>query len=141
MRTVLLIIGAIAVFLCIACGAGLYFFGRHTVQGVQAISQTGERFLTALQTGDFKTAAQLIAPTARATYTEAELRKRWGILENAIGKVRGWSVQNYEIRAGTAGDVGTLKMLVQGDKGSGIVEFTLKPEGARWLITELHFGW
>jgi len=141
MRTALLIVGAIAVVLCIACGVGLYFFGLGTLQGVQAISQTGDRFLTALQKGDFKTATQLIDPTARATYTEAELRKRWGILENAIGKVRSWSIQDSDIVVFPTEYFGTLKMLVQGDKGSGIVEFTLKHEGERWLIKELRFGW
>jgi len=141
MRTWLAVIGIGAVLLCAACGIGLFFFGRGALQGFQAISRTGEQFLSRLQAGDFQAAAQLIAPTARATYTEAELRKRWRLLENAIGKAQGWSVQEYNIYTDTGGSVGTLQMRVQGDKGSGTVDFVLKPEGEQWLITELRFGW
>jgi hypothetical protein len=32
-------------------------------------------------------------------------------------------------------------MRIQGDKGNGTVDFRLKSEGERWLITELRFGW
>ncbi|GIV04936.1 MAG: hypothetical protein KatS3mg016_1986 [Fimbriimonadales bacterium] len=141
MKTALVVMGIVAVVLCIVCGIGLFFFGRGALQGLQAISRTGEQFLAHLQANEFNAAVQLIAPSARSIYTEAELRKRWGILENAIGKVRGWSVWNYEIHASTGGDVGTLAMRVQGDRGSGTVGFTFKREGGRWLITELRFGW
>lgn len=126
---------------CLVCGVGLLFFGRDALQGVQAISRTSDQFLTHLQAGDFRAATQLIAPAARATYTEATLRKRWNLLENAIGKVQGWSRQKFEIRADSGEMIGTLQMRVQGDKGVGVVDFVLKPEGEQWWITELRFGW
>jgi hypothetical protein len=141
MKTTIMIVGIGAVLLCVVCGVGLFFFGRSTLQGFQAISQTSEQFLSHLKAGDFQAASQLIAPTAQATYTEAELRKRWNLLERAIGKVQGWSLSKYNIYTDTSGAVGTLTMRIQGDKGNGTVDFLLKPEGERWLITELRFGW
>ena len=135
------IAGISVLAICIVCGAGSYLFLRSSIQGFQALSQTGEHFLTAMQAGDFKTASQLVAPTVRATYTEAELRRRWQLLESAIGKVRGWRLQRFNIHTDTSGSVGTLQMRVQGDRGSGSVDFTLKPEGNRWLIVELRFSW
>ncbi|MCX7925969.1 MAG: hypothetical protein N2554_09190 [Fimbriimonadales bacterium] len=141
MRTAIVVAGVSILFVCAACGIGLFLLGRGAVQGFQAITQTGEQFLTRTQAGDFQAASQLIAPSARATYSETELRKRWRLLEDAIGKVRSWSVQRYNIHTDTGGTVGTLQMRVQGDKGNGTVDFMLQPEGDRWLITELRFGW
>lgn len=140
MRTAIVVVGVSLLLVCALCGIGLFFFGRSAVQGFQAITQTGTQFLARLQAGDFQTASQLIAPPARATYTEAELRKRWRLLEDAIGKVQGWSVQRYNIHTDTGGTVGSLQVRVQGSKGNGTVSFVLKPEGDRWLITELRFG-
>lgn len=141
MRTVLAVIGIAVAVMCIACGVGLYLFGRDSIEGIQAISQTGEQFLVAMQANDFKTASQLIAPTARSSYTETELRRRWQLLRDAIGTVQSWSIQRFNVHTDTAGSIGTLQMRVQGDRGSGTVDFTLKPEGNRWLIVELRFGW
>lgn len=141
MRKALMVAGIVIAVFCIACGIGLFFFVRNALQGFHDISGAGELFLIHIQKNDFNAAVQLIAPSARAVYTEAALRDRWDIFENAIGKVRSWSVQNYEIQASSAGDVGTLMMRVQGDKGSGTVGFTFKREGRRWLITELRFSW
>lgn len=141
MRSAVIIAAGVVVLLCLVCGVGAVLFGRSALQGFQAITRTGSQFLAHMQAGDFKAATQLIAPAARATYTQTELRRRWGILQSAIGKVQGWSVQNFKISADSAGSVGTLNMRVQGDKGEGTAEFVLKPEGEQWLITELRFGW
>lgn len=141
MRAVLAVIGIAVAVMCIVCGVGLYLFARDSMRGVQAISRTGEQFLAAMQANDFKTASQLIAPTARSSYTEAELRRRWQLLKDAIGAVQSWNIQRFNVHTDTAGSVGTLQMRIQGSKGRGTVDFMLKPEGDRWLIVELRFSW
>lgn len=141
MRVVFVLTGVMVALLCLACGIWLFFLGRETVRGFHAISQIGEQFLTQLQRGDYGAAVQMVAPARRAAYSRAELQKRWDTLQKAIGRVQRWSVLEYNIYVDTAGSIGTLTMRVQGDKGSGTVDFVLKSEGDRWLITELRFGW
>lgn len=139
-QVIALVVAGLAL-MCVLCGVGAYLLGVNTLRGYREVTQTGSRFLTMLQQGDFRSAVQMIEPSVRAKLTEVELRRRWQTLIAAIGESRGWSAGEFYIHTTTGGQTATLQMSVRGSKGEGRVEFKFLYDGTNWQITELRFVW
>lgn len=132
---------AVAVLICGVCGFGIWFTVRGTQQTLSEARQTAHQLLQALQQHNWQATQEAFMPQARTRFTPSQLQRRWEALEQAIGQVQGWGMEDFRVYAGTEGRWVQLRYRLEGKAGVGQLNLRLRPVGERWLVETMEVGW
>ncbi len=101
---------------------------------------TAHQLLQALQQHNWQVAHQAFTPQARTRFTPSQLQRRWQALEQAIGQVQGWGMEDFRVYTGTEGHWVQLCYRLEGKAGVGQVVLRLQRVGERWLVETIEVG-
>jgi len=137
----ILVVAGVVLVVCVACGISMWVLARGTLQAHAGSQQTAQRLLMALRNHDWRAARQELTPEAQARFKPETLQQRWQLLEQAIGTVQDWTMEEFNLQIDTTGSWMDLRYRIQGGWGTGTARMRLREAGRQWRVETLEFGW
>ena len=118
---------------------GVVFFG-YLFRERQKVVPRCEKYLDAVERGDYKAAYRLISGRWRAAQTYDEYVKLEKTFRKALGKHRARTVVRFEVRADTGGTVGLVVFDAEFENGECEIIFTMAKEDDNWRVQAVRYN-